>query len=199
MAKQSILSPRSWAYKYQRPTGVAWTSTVLLYPSTKMYVAGIMDHFSDAPRMELIVWASVVGIGIPAAFRTYGQCKNSKAGDIKPGSTGPRFWTNLALLGQFSGLVAPSFIYWTTTAYNKFQQPGWMIEHALPSPPDAFGVDGVIVGRAVGLLVHFAGTTLVRAALKALGDQYHAIGVSGPVFSWITDANQRLTFVPGDR
>ena len=25
--------------------------------------------------------------------------------------------------------------------YNEFRQPEWMIEHALPSPPDVFGLE----------------------------------------------------------
>ena len=53
-----------------------------------------------------------------------------------------------------------------------------MTEYALPSPPDVCGVDGVTVGRGVGLLVLLAGTALTRAALKALGDQFQVIGVS---------------------
>jgi hypothetical protein len=53
-----------------------------------------------------------------------------------------------------------------------------MTEYALPSPPNVFGLDGVTVGRTVGLLASLAGTMLTHTALKSLGDQYHAIGVS---------------------
>ena len=171
---------------------------ISLYPSTKMYVAGIMDHFSDAPKIELIVWSSTVGILTSAAFRTQNQLNKTKAGNIKPGSTGPRLWTSLAVLGQFSGFSVPPLIYWTTTAYNKFQQPEWMTEYALPSPPDVFGVDGVTVGREVGLLVFFAGAILARAALKALGDQFHVIGVSDPVFAWASGLRLSLVVDKGE-
>ena len=155
-------------------------------PSTKMYVAGIMDHFSDAPKMELIVWGSTVGIIASSAFRFLGQSKNARstAGNIKPGSTGPRIWTSLAILAQVSG-ITPSLVYLTATAYNKFRQPEWMTKYALPSPPDVFGVDGVAVGRVAGLLCWLAGAILSRAALKVLGDQYYAIGVSTPPSPWI--------------
>ena len=61
-----------------------------------------------------------------------------------------------------------------------------MAENALPPPPDVFGVDGVIVGRAAGLLVHFVGTLLARTALRVLGDQFHVIGVSVPSCRWVT-------------
>lgn len=164
-------------YKYQR---LAPTSTTSHRPSTKMYVAGIMDHFSDAPRMELIVWGSTVGIIASSVFLVRSNLKGAKsrAGNIKPGSTGPRIWTSLGILGQFSGLTLPPLVYCTTTAYNKFHQPEWMTEYALPSLPDVFGIDGVTVGRAVGLLALFAGTILTRAALRVLGDQFEIIGVS---------------------
>ena len=164
-----------------------------------MYVAGIMDHFSNAPRMELIVWGSTVGIITASVFRVHCQVKRSKAGKIKPGSTGPRLKTSLAILGQLGGFSVPLLVYWTTTAYNKFQQPEWMTEYALPSPPDFFGVDGITAGRTAGLLMFFAGAILARAAVKALGDQFYVIGVSDPIFTWITDATQRLTLVPDDR
>ena len=139
-----------------------------------------MDHFSDAPKMELIVWGSTLAIRAWGASGLRSQFKNARstAGDIKPGSTGPRVWTSLAILGQFCGFFLPPVVYLTATACNKFRQPEWMAEHALPSPPDVFGFDGIAVGRAVGVLVHLAGMLLARAALKALGDQYHAIGVS---------------------
>ena len=154
------------------------TSTVCL--TLKMYFAGIMDHFSDAPKMELIVWGSTLAIRAWGASGFRSQIKNARstAGDIKPGSTGPRIWTTLALFGQFCGSLPPSLVYLIVTAYNGFRQPQWMAEYALPSPPDVFGVDGITVGRAAGILVHLAGTSLARAALKTLGDQYHAIGVS---------------------
>jgi len=158
-----------------------------------------MDHFSDAPKMELIVWGSTVGMLTAFIFRVHCQVKKSKAGNIKHGSTGPRLGTSLAVLGQFCGFSVPPLIYWTTTAYNKFQQPEWMTEYALPSPPDFFGVDGITAGRTAGLLMFFAGAILARAAMKALGDQFHVIGVSDPIFTWIADATQRLTFVPDDR
>ncbi|KAF9644425.1 hypothetical protein BDM02DRAFT_3121957 [Thelephora ganbajun] len=144
-----------------------------------MYFAGIMDHFSDAPKMELIVWGSIVGIITTGAFRTRQQFKRArlKNGDVKPGSTGPRLWSTLAMSGQVSGLILPAVIYCAVIAYNKFHQPEWMREYALPSPPDVFGVDGVVVGRTVGLLALLTGTTLGRNAVKALGDQFHGIGV----------------------
>lgn len=169
--------------------------TTLFYPPTKMYVAGIMDHFSDAPRMELIVWSSTVGIFTSSAFRIHRQLKRarSKTGNPKPGSTGPRFWIDLALLGQLSTLTLPPLIYWTTIAYNKFQQPEWMTEHALPSPPDVLGVDGIMAGRVVGLLGLLAGMVLSRAAMKALGDQFEVIGVSPPFFTRI--ANVKAAYV----
>ena len=153
-----------------------------------MYVAGIMDHFSNASKMELIVWGSTVAIHASAAIGVRHQLKSarSKAGDVRPGSTGPRIWTSLAVLGQIGGLNLPLLVYWTTTAYNKFHQPKWMAENALPPPPDVFGVDGVIVGRAAGLLVHFVGTLLARTALRVLGDQFHVIGVSVPSCRWVT-------------
>ena len=52
------------------------------------------------------------------------------------------------------------------------------MEYALPPPPDVFGVDGVAVGRGVGLLILFTGALLTRKAVKVLGDQFHIIGVS---------------------
>jgi len=68
-------------------------------------------------------------------------------------------------------------VYWTATASNKFHQPAWMSEYALPSPPDVFGFDGVTVGRTVGLLGTLAGAILTRTALKALGDQCSTFGI----------------------
>lgn len=166
-----------------------------------MHVAGIMDHFSSAPKVELVVWCSTVGSFVSSGFRTYGQFKKAKltAGETKPGSTGPRIWTRLALWGQFVGFFGPPLVYWTTTVYNKFQQSGWVAEYALPSPPDVFGVDGLMVGKMAGLLMYFAGGAFGRAAMKILGDQYSPIGVSDIILVLNTDANRRLTSVPGDR
>ena len=148
-----------------------------------------MDHFSDASNVELLIWGSTFAINTASAFGVRRQLKSakSKVGDIKPGSTGPRIWTNLALLGQFSGFILPQLIYWIATAYNGFRQPEWMKEHALPSPPDFLGVNGVAVGRVVGLLAVLAGTHFARTALKTLGDQYHAIGVSAPLFHGLSE------------
>ena len=147
-----------------------------------MYTAGIMDHFSDSPKMELIVWGSTMAILASSTFgvRSHLKSARSKAGDIKPGSTGPRIWRSLALFGQFSGLYLSPLIYWTTTATNNFHQPEWIKEYSLPLPPDVFGVDGVTVGRVVGLLGTVAGTVLARVAMSTLGDQFHVIGVSTP-------------------
>ena len=150
-----------------------------------------MGYFSDASNVELLIWGSTFAINSASAFGVRRQLKSakSKVGDIKPGSTGPRIWTNLALLGQFSGFILPQLVYWIATAYNGFRQPEWMTEHALPSPPDFFGVNGVVVGRVAGLLAVIAGTHFARTALKTLGDQYHAIGVSVLPFRGLLDAN----------
>jgi len=169
-------------------TGAPWVaspSITLLYPLTKTYGLGIMDHLSNALMVELIVWVVTVGTFTSSAFRTRSQLKHSRstAGHIKPGSTGPRFWTKLTHLGQFVGHFVPPLIYWTTTASNKFRQSGWMAEYTLPLPPDVFGVDGVMVGRMVGLLVYFAVGNFGRIAMKCLGDQYSPIGVSGPILA----------------
>ena len=166
-----------------------------------MYVSGIMDHFSDAPRMELIVWGSTAGIIATAVFRVIRQLKRArrKAGAIKPGSTGPRFRTSLAILGHIGASDLPPLIYFTTTLYHRFQQPEWMAEHALPPPPDVFGVDGVTVGRTAGLLGIFAGSALAGSALNVLGDQLEVIGVSPPISTWITGTYQILTVVPDHR
>lgn len=137
--------------------------------------------------MELIVWGSSVVGGISTAFKLRSQFKSARltAGDIKPGSTGPRIWTNLAISAQICGFMLPSLVYMAVIAHNKFRQPEWMTKYALPSPPDVFGVDGVAVGRVAGLLCWLAGAILSRAALKVLGDQYYAIGVSTPPSPWI--------------
>ena len=65
-----------------------------------------MDHFSDAPKMELIVRGSTLGIVVSSTFLAHSQYKIAglKAGAIKPGSTGPRIWTGLAMLGQVGGM-----------------------------------------------------------------------------------------------
>ena len=59
-----------------------------------MYVAGITDHFSDAPKIELIIWGSTVGILTMSASKLLSQSRNARltAGDTKPGSTGPLIW-----------------------------------------------------------------------------------------------------------
>jgi len=74
-----------------------------------------------------------------------------------------------------------------------------MTEYALPSPPDVLGVDGVVVGRAVGFLADLAGTALSRTALKFLGDQYHGIGVSVLFSPTLLDTDWRCTFSPDYR
>lgn len=155
-----------------------------------------MNHLSDAPKMELIVWGSTAGIFASSILPVRSQLARARstAGDIKAGSTGPRLWTNLSILGQFGGMSLPTLVYLTATAYNKFHQPEWLAEYALPQPSDVFGVDGVVVGKAVGLLVLIAGTIFTRSAIKALGDQFHAIGVStySPVIPGTTLQSSRV-------
>ena len=141
-----------------------------------------MNHFFDAPKMELIVWGSTMGIFAFSAFRFRSQFKiaRSEAEDTKPGSTGPH--TNLDFsrtIGTiFFTFVLPPFVYLAGTVSNKFHQPEWMTKYAPPAPPDVFGIDGVTAGRAVGLLAVLAGAALAQTALKTLGDQYNSIGVS---------------------
>lgn len=70
-----------------------------------------MNHFFDAPKMELIVWGSTMGIFAFSAFRFRSQFKiaRSEAGDTKPGSTGPR--TNLdasRTIGTFFYVCSPA-------------------------------------------------------------------------------------------
>ena len=72
-----------------------------------------------------------------------------------------------------------------------------MTKYALPSAPDLLGVDGITVGRAVGLLVVLAGTVLAQTALKVLGDQYNAIGVSAYFFSWIVGRREARYILSG--
>jgi len=69
-----------------------------------------------------------------------------------------------------------------------------MTKYALPPPPDLFGVDGVVVGRAIGLLAHLAGTILSCTALRVLGDQYHGIGVSALFSPVLLSTDRQLTF-----
>ena len=150
---------------------------------TKMYFAGMMDCFS-ASKIELIVWCSTFVTSVPSVFAARGLLARGKsnAGDVKAGSTGPPIWATLAMSGQVIGLSLPGFVYWTTVAYNKFRQPEWMIRYALPSPSDVFGLDGVVVGRLTGLLALLLSYTISHRALKALGNQFHGIGVSPPSF-----------------
>ena len=84
--------------------------------------------------------------------------------------------------GTLARPIPPPLIYYTTTLYHRFQQPEWMAEHALPPPSDVFGVDGVTVGRTVGLLGFCAGSALAGSAMNVLGDQLEVIGVSFPHF-----------------
>ena len=160
-----------------------------------------MVHFSDVSKMELIVWGSTMAIQFWGAPRLHSQIRSARstAGNIKPGSTGPRIWTNLALLGQFCGFWVPLFVYLIATAWNKFRQPEWMKGHVLPPPPDVLGVDGVVVGRTVGLLVHLSGSAFGHVALKTLGDQYHAIGVSILSSCGLPYTDRWLTFSLGCR
>lgn len=166
-------------------TGPPWINRVALTPSTKMQLAAMLDHLSDTrATMELVIWVWTVSGVVPSVFGLRRQLKNAKsrAGSIKPGSTGPRIWTGLLLLSQFCGFFLPQLVYWTATGYNGFRQPEWMTEHALPSPPYVLGVDGMVVGRAVGLMAMLAGKALAGTAMKALGDQYSPIGVSALFF-----------------
>ena len=132
--------------------------------------------------MELGAWGFTLGCFVSASLAARNQLISARrtAGNIKPGSTGPPTWTNLAVAGQYGGFLLPQFVYWTTTAYNGFRQPGWMREYALPSPPDIFGLDGVVAGRVLGSLATYVGWTLGRITIEVLGDQYATIGVSAP-------------------
>ena len=143
-----------------------------------------MDHFSGASKIELIAWCSTFFNFVPSMFRIRGLLARAKstAGDIKAGSTGPPIWAPLAMSGQVIGLTLPGLVYCTTVAYNKFRQPEWMIKYSLPSPPDVFGFDGVVVWRLIGMLAIWSSSMISRGALKVLGKQFHGIGVSPASF-----------------
>lgn len=145
-----------------------------------MHFAGIIDHLPDAPKMELFIWSSTVAIVTFSILQTRRQLARPrpKAGDIKAGSAGPRIWSALSILGQVGGTRLSLLVYWTATAYNRFRQPKWLTEYALPPPPDIFGVDGVVVGRGVGLLTFLAGMGFARIAVKALGGEFQGIRVN---------------------
>lgn len=146
-----------------------------------MHFAGIVDHFSNAPNIEPIVWVATVGTFLYTVRQARYQLVRAKstAGNIKEGSTGPRFWRTLAMRAQTGGMSIPALIYWIATACNKFRQPRWLLDYALPSPPDVFGIDGVLLGRAAGFLLLLAGTVVTVRAIRTLGDQLNGIGVSG--------------------
>ena len=158
-----------------------------------------MNHFSDAPKMELIVWGSTMAIFMSGVQGARSQLKtaSSKSGNVKSGSTGPLIWTSLAFVGHSAGLYLLPIVYWSATASNGLRQPEWMTEYALPLPPDIFGVDGVIVGRTVGLLGVLVGAMLSGSAVKALGDQFCRFGVSASLFRGLSSVNWRLTTFPG--
>jgi len=149
------------------------------------------NYFSNVPKMELGIWGLTVGCFVSASRAASIQLKSARptAGDIKPGSTGPRIRSSIALAGQYGGFLIPQFIYWTTTAYNGFRQQEWMREYALPSPPDIFGVDGVVAGRMFGSLATYAGWAIASTAIKVLGDQYATIGVSPLYFRTLSDTD----------
>ena len=144
--------------------------------------------------MELIIWGSTLGFWAVSSTQLKPLFARSKAGKVKVGSTGPRVLTKLLIVGQIIGTGIPLVVYWAATAYNKFHQPEWLVKHALPPPPDVFGIDGMVVGRAVGLLGTITGMVLGKAAIKALGDQFLGIGVS----TYLPPGNtgNRLTLLP---
>jgi len=150
--------------------------------------------------MEFGAWGLTLGYFVYASIAASNQLKSAipTAGNIKPGSTGPRFWTNLAIAGQYGGFLLPQFVYWTTTAYNGFRQPEWMRGYALPSPPDVFGIDGVVIGRVIGLLGTRAGWALGHTTIEFLGDQYATIGVSALFFRGLPDTYRGLSTDKGE-
>ena len=147
--------------------------------TTRMYFAGIIDHPSGVPKMELIVWGSTLAFFIVSSTKLRGQYDRSLNANrkiTKPGSTGPPVLAPLSIVGQVFGTSLPLFVYWTTTAYNGLRQPEWLAKHALPPPPEVFGFDGVVVGRMVGLFGLLAGMILGVRSVKAMGDQYLGFG-----------------------
>ena len=153
--------------------------------STQMCFTGIMDRFSNASKIDLMIWALTLGSFAPGVLqvRKQNQTAKSKTGPIKESTTYSSIRLVFTMFGQIGAMVGPAFVYWTAIPWNGFRQPGWMMKYALPSPPDVFGIDGVVVGRAVGLLGFFASRFITRTAFKTLGDQYHPIGVSTLILS----------------
>lgn len=74
-----------------------------------------------------------------------------------------------------------------------------MREHALPSPPNVLGVDGVLAGRVLGSLATHFGWVFARAAMEVLDDQYATIGVSAIYFRGLPDTYRRIAFSVGYR
>ena len=144
-----------------------------------------MDYFSNTSKIDLIVWALTVGYCVPGALlvRKQDEEGRSKIGRIKENPAISSIRLTLAIFVQLGAMVGPALVYWTVIPWNGFHQPEWMTKYALPSPPDVFGIDGVVVGRAVGLLSFFASRSITLTAFKNLGDQYHPIGVSTGILS----------------
>jgi len=152
--------------------------------------------------MELIVWGSTLGRLAYSLLGIRRQLKEGRlsAGGIKPNSTpAPRIRGTLAFLGQYLGFLPPQLAFLVPIAYNGFRQPEWMVKYALPSPPDVFGIDGVVVGRAIGVLGHQVGVIIARTALGTLGDQYYILGVSAIFFHGLPDTDRRLGLSLGYR
>lgn len=129
--------------------------------------------------MDLLIWSSTLGTFVYTVINARNTLKRA---DHTLGDTGTSLVGPLATLGQFGGLSFPGFVYWAATALNRFRQPEWMMEYALPSPPDVLGIDGMVFWRAIGLLVLLAGVSLTHSALIVAADELRLSGVSTPSF-----------------
>ena len=175
-------------YKCCAPWGVDHIS----FAPHKAHLTGMAYYFFNIPMIELVPWGMTLGCWFTSVIINSQTILHSTGGEVKPSSVHPRFWLYLALGTQYTGFLVPQLMYWTTTAGNGFHQPEWWRKYALPSPPDVFGFDGELVGRAVGSLGVAVGWAIFCTVIIALGDQYATFGVSTLFSRGLPDTDRRL-------
>jgi hypothetical protein len=136
-----------------------------------MYFAGL----SHNQGLESIAWLCSVG-GL-----TYQLYKSKLGADIASANGGGLKVSNVPIRARVATIVhASAFLvplcgYIATTALNRFDQPDWLIDFALPD--ENISIRDKSLARTVGAFAFVGLSKLYGIAFDHLGSQWAAIGV----------------------
>ncbi|KAI9460332.1 hypothetical protein HD554DRAFT_2197143 [Boletus coccyginus] len=143
-----------------------------------MYIAGLNLLVSSTQAFEAFIVFSAFDFFryLRGIVKTIAVQAESKGGRVRAGTT-PSLGRVIALIHPLAAYIPP-VVYIGAVVLNKFRQPEWMTQFALPDEIAGVRLDPVWKGvlRAGACVAGLALRSLVDSAFHHLGEQWHSIG-----------------------